>query len=147
MQISSRFTIAIHIFACVDTFKDQFKLTSDFIAGSVNVNPVIIRKILQQLKAAGLVTVARGTGGVEAARPLETITLLDVFRAVDSIEDGQLFHFHENPNSACPVGRNIHYGLDDKLQSIQLAMENSMQGITLADVVRDTQRRIANEEA
>lgn len=63
MQISSRFTLAVHIFACVDTFKDDYKVTSDFIAGSTNVNPVIIRKILGQLKAAGLIRVARGTGG------------------------------------------------------------------------------------
>ena len=67
MQISSRFTLAIHIFACVDTFKDDYKVTSDFIAGSTNVNPVIIRKILGQLKAAGLIEVARGTGGTTIA--------------------------------------------------------------------------------
>ena len=63
MQISSRFTLAVHIFTCIDTFQNEYKVTSDFIAGSTNVNPVIIRKILLQLKAAGLVQVARGTGG------------------------------------------------------------------------------------
>ena len=62
MQISSRFTIALHIFACVDTFKDEHKVTSDFLASSINTNPVIIRKILTQLKNAGLINVARGTG-------------------------------------------------------------------------------------
>lgn len=62
MQISSRFTIAVHIFACIDTFKNDFKITSDFLASSVNVNPVIIRKILSQLKSADLVTVQRGSG-------------------------------------------------------------------------------------
>ena len=50
MQISSRFTIAIHILACIDTFEKDYKITSDFLASSVNVNPVIIRKILSQLK-------------------------------------------------------------------------------------------------
>ena len=52
MQISSRFTIALHIFTCVDVFKDECKVTSDFLAGSINTNPVIIRKILTQLKNA-----------------------------------------------------------------------------------------------
>ncbi|MDU5261871.1 MAG: transcriptional regulator, partial [Clostridium celatum] len=42
MQISSRFTIAIHMFACIDTFEGKEKITSDFMAGSINVNPVII---------------------------------------------------------------------------------------------------------
>ncbi|MCB7304261.1 Rrf2 family transcriptional regulator [Bariatricus massiliensis] len=146
MQISSRFTIAIHIFACIDTFENEYKLTSDFIAGSVNVNPVVIRRILQQLKAAGLVTVARGSGGVSAAKPMDEITLLDIFNAVDCIENNQLFHFHENPNTDCPVGRNIHHSLDDKLNIIQSSLEQSMKNITVADVVRDTQTYIASEQ-
>ena len=50
MQISSRFTMAIHMFACIDVFKDM-KMTSDFMAASIGTNPVIVRKILQQLKA------------------------------------------------------------------------------------------------
>ena len=62
MQISSRFTIAVHVLICIETFKDEQKVTSDFLASSVNVNPVVIRRILQQLKAAGIVKVARGTG-------------------------------------------------------------------------------------
>ena len=146
MQISSRFTIAIHIFACIDTFENEYKLTSDFIAGSVNVNPVVIRRILQQLKAAGLVTVARGSGGVSAAKPMDEITLLDIFNAVDCIENNQLFHFHENPNTDCPVGLNIHHSLDDKLNIIQSSLEQSMKNITVADVVRDTQTYIASEQ-
>jgi len=142
MQISSRFTIALHVFACIDTFQDSHKLTSDFIAGSVNVNPVVIRRILQQLKAADLVTVARGTGGCKIAKPLEDITFLDVYNAVECVESGKLFHFHENPNPNCPVGRNIHYVLDDKLKRIQSAMENEMTKITIADVIVDTKKRI-----
>lgn len=145
MQISSRFTIAIHIFACIDTFKDECKLTSDFLAGSINVNPVVIRRLLQQLKAAELITVARGSGGATIAKPLESITFLDVYRAVACIEDGELFHFHENPNASCPVGRNIHNALDGKLYRIQRAMEDEMRKITLADVIRDTQAYIAKE--
>jgi Rrf2 family protein len=145
MQVSSRFTIAIHIFACIDTFQNKHKLTSEFIAGSVNVNPVVIRRILQKLKGANLVTVARGSGGVSLAKPMDEITLLDIFNAVESLDNNKLFHFHENPNSECPVGRNIHYGLDDKLEDIQNALEQSMKNITVADVVRDTQSYIAKE--
>ncbi len=144
MQISSRFTIAIHIFACIDTFQNEYKLTSDFLAGSVNVNPVIIRRILQQLKAAELITVARGSGGASIAKPLEEITFLDVYRALDCVEYGKLFHFHENPNPKCPVGRNIHQVLDDKLLQIQRAMETEMQKITIADVVQETKKCIGN---
>lgn len=147
MQISSRFTIAMHIFAAIDTFEKEYKITSEFLASSIQVNPVVVRRILSQLKAAGLVHVVRGSGGASIARPLEEITFLDVFQAVDCIEDGALFHFHENPCPQCPVGRNIHQGLDDKLARVQRAMEEEMRRISVADVVRDTQKSIAAEDA
>jgi Rrf2 family protein len=146
MQISSRFTIAIHIFACIDTFGKERKVTSEFLAGSISVNPVVIRRLLQQLKAAGLIAVTRGSGGAAIAKPLEDITFLDVYNAVECVDNGELFHFHENPNNNCPVGRNIHYVLDGKLLRIQKAMEDEMRKITISDVVKDTQIYIANEQ-
>lgn len=145
MQISSRFTIAIHIFSCINTFEKENKITSEFLAGSVNVNPVIIRKLLSQLKAAGLVNVQRGRGGASIAKPLEEITFLDIYRAVECIDNGELFHFHENSNQDCPVGRNIHRILDGKLQQVQKAMESELERITLADVIRDTQKYISED--
>lgn len=145
MQISSRFTLAIHIFACIDVFGDKYKVTSDFLAGSTNVNPVIIRKILGQLKGAGLINVARGTGGTTVAKPLDSITFLDVYNAVECVENGDLFHFHENPNASCPVGKNIHYILDGKLLQVQNAMEKELSSITLEDLKRDTEKYLENE--
>lgn len=140
MQISSRFTLAIHIIICIDTFKDEFKTTSDFLAGSTNVNPVIVRKILGQLKSAGIVEVARGSGGASIPKPLDEITFLDIYRAVECIDNDELFHFHENPNEKCPVGRNIHPILDDKLLRVQSAMEKELSAITLADVKKDLKK-------
>ena len=84
----------------------------------------------------------RGSGGAEVAKPLENITLLDIYRAVDCVGEGQLFHFHENPNSACPVGRNIHAVLDKRLEEIQAAMEQKMQSITLQDVMEDADKLV-----
>ena len=56
-----------------------------------------------------------------------------------------LFHFHENPNSQCPVGRNIHNILDGKLVQIQNALENELKKITLADVINDTKYYISKD--
>ena len=137
MQISSRFTIAIHMLTCMEAFKEDYKITSDFLASSINVNPVIIRRILSQLKDAGIIEVKRGTGGAGVIRPLNEITFLDVYHAVECIEENTLFHFHENPNPNCPVGKNIHNILDDKLERVQKAMERELESITLADVIRD----------
>lgn len=146
MQISSRFTMAIHIFSCINTFEKEHKITSDFLAGSVNVNPVVIRKLLSQLKAGqGLSTCRGAAGGTSIAKPLAEITLLDIYNAVECVGNGELFHFHENSNQECPVGRNIHRILDGKLEQVQRAMEQEMEKITLADVIRDTQKCIVEE--
>ena len=142
MQISSRFTIAIHMMTCMETFKEDYKITSDFLASSINVNPVIIRRILSQLKDAGLIEVKRGTGGAAVTKPLEEITFFDVYRAVECIEENRLFHFHENPDPNCPVGRNIHNILDEKLLRVQEAMEQELQSITMADVMEDMKKYI-----
>ena len=145
MQISSRFTIAVHIFMCIHIFEKDHKITSDFLADNIQVNPVVIRRLLSQLKAAGLVRVQRGSGGASMAKPLDQITFLDIYRAVDCVEEGALFHFHENPNPNCPVGRNVHRVLDGRLKQIQDAMEREMAGITLESVMKDTENCIKEE--
>lgn len=137
MQITSRFTIAVHMLLCMDVFQDEYKVTSEFLAGSIGVNPVIIRKLLSQLKDAHLAKVRRGPGGAVPAKPLEEITFLDIYRAVDCIGGDTLFHFHENPNPDCPVGKNIHRVLDGRLLSVQEAMEQELKSVTLAMVKQD----------
>ena len=137
MQISSRFTIAVHVLICIEAFKNERKITSEFLASSVNVNPVVIRRLLQQLKKAGIVEVKRGSGGADITGNLSDITLLDVYNAVESVDEGQLFHFHDNPNPMCPVGKNIHNIMDGRLREIQEAMESKMRSITIKNIMDD----------
>ena len=114
-------------------------------AGSIGTNPVIIRKILTQLQGAGLIKVLRGTGGIELTRELKDISFYDVYQAIEPVEDGDLFRFHENPSPQCPVGRNIHALLDDKLKAIQESMETEMKKYTLADLRTGMQEILAKE--
>jgi Rrf2 family protein len=136
MKITNRFTVAVHALLCIHAFSRRQKVTSEFIAASVNVNPVVIRRTLGQLKEAGLVEIARGTGGSMLARRIENVSLLDVYRAVESLK-GDLFNFHENPSPACPVGRNIHKVLDGHLVNAQKAMESSLKKVKLSELVSD----------
>ena len=146
MQITSRFTIAVHILTAIDYFKDMDRANSDFLAGSVGVNPVIVRTVISKLREAGILNTQRGSSGAELARPLDEITFYDVYKAVDSVDEEEgLFHFHEQPNPDCPVGRNIHTAMDGRLASVQAAMEDEMRRISVADVVADTKKEIKNE--
>ncbi len=147
MQISSRFTIAVQTLTCIEVLKKDNVVNSELISASVGANPVIIRKIFGQLKDAGLIHVQRGgNGGVTLAKPAEDITLYDIYKAVDSVDEEGLFHFQENPNANCPVGRNIHFVMDGRLQQIQGAMEKEMASMTIADVIGDTEKKIEADE-
>ncbi len=146
MQIASKFTVAVHILTCIDIFGSERRVTSEFLSGSTGVNPVIIRNVLAQLRNAGIVSTRQGSGGAHLARSLDEITLYDIYMAVECIDsDEGLFHFHENPNADCPVGRNIHKAMDGRLAAVQQAMENRLRASTLADVVRDTRAIIEAE--
>ena len=144
MQISSRFTIALHILTAIETFKDEYHVTSEFLASSVQVNPVIIRNILLQLKTAGIVQIPRGraSGSITLLKKPEEISLLDVYKAIEPLEHDTLFAFHKNPNPKCPVGKNVHNILDERLLSVQKAMEDKLAAMKLSDVLDDLQKLI-----
>ena len=143
MQISSRFTVAVHIFSCMGHFGRDRRVTSDFLASSIGINPVVVRKILSMLHAAGLIDVARGTGGRTLRKAPAEISFLDIFNALGLIAAGTLFHFHENPCPQCPVGANIHAVLDGRLAGVQRAMEAELQKSTVQDIFDDTERIIS----
>ena len=145
MQITSKFTAAVHILICIDIFDGQMRVTSDVLSGSTGVNAVIVRGVLGQLRNAGIVETRQGSGGAHHAKALDEFTLYDCYKAVDCIDDEGLFHFHENPNVDCPVGRNIHKAMDGRLEAAQAALENELKSTTLAQVVADT-RKIIDEE-
>ena len=137
MQITSKFTIGVHIIAALEYFKNDYSMTSSFLAGSVGVNPVLIRTIMTELKDAGLIKISQGKTGISLAKPLDKISFYDIYKAVGCIEEKGLFHFHENPNVNCPVGRNIHKAMDKRLSNIQASMENEMKNISVGDVYSD----------
>ncbi|CAM3828784.1 Rrf2 family transcriptional regulator [Cytobacillus oceanisediminis] len=141
MSISSRFAVGIHILALIDLNKEGTS-SSEFLASSVNTNPAVIRKLMGMLKKAGLVEVHPGIAGAKVAKQLSEITLLDVYKAVNVVQDKELFSVHDNPNPECHVGRNIQNTIEPLFTAAQLAMEKVLGNVTLEDVVKD----IANKE-
>jgi len=146
MQIGSKFTIGVHIITAIDYFKEMDRVNSEFLAGSIGVNPVIVRTVISKLREAGIVQTQRGSSGAELARLLDKITLYDIYKAVESVDGKEgLFHFHEQPNPKCPVGRNIHKVLDQRLIDAQRAMEEKLRQTTLLDIVDDTKQAVKQE--
>ena len=146
MQISSKFTIGVHLLAVIDYLGDSEKVTSNVLAGSIGVNPVIVRNVMGSLKEAGIINISQGKSGMSLAKNLDEITFYDIYKAVDCVNDEGIFHFHENPNPGCPIGRNIHKAMDGKLEQIQKCMEDEMKGITVADVASDVRKEIEAQD-
>lgn len=145
MQITSRFTIAVHIITAIDYFMDEMKVTSNFLAGSVGANPVIVRTVMGNLKDAGIISISQGKSGIGLAKRLDEISFYDIYKAIDPVGEEGLFHFHENPNIKCPVGRNIHAALDTRLRQVQDTMEKEMKSLTVAEIAADVKKKIEAE--
>jgi Rrf2 family protein len=144
-MINSRFTVAVHLLTLLSVAREtepDSPVTSEFAAHSVSTNPVVVRRILGNLRRAGLVRSQPGpSGGWQLDREPATVSLRDVYRAV---EDEQLFSMHRQPPStACPVGRNIQRALQGYFQEAEQAMESALGGRSIADVVLDVKRSAA----
>jgi Rrf2 family protein len=133
MAASSRFAVAVHVLTLLAQAGGE-PVTSEYIAGSVNTNPSLVRRLLSSLARAGLTTSQLGTGGgALLARPADGITLLDAYRAVD---EGELFGMHrEQPNPACTVGRNIQAELHGRIDSATQALERELARTTIAQML------------
>jgi len=139
MNSSSRFVVATHILAglhCIRQVSGIESVTSDFIADSVNTNPVVIRRLLGQLKKAGLVVSHAGSkGGFSLAKPTSQINLLDVYQAT---EEGALFHFHySEPNKDCPIGCTIQESLTGLCDEAESAMKQVLAKRTIASLAKE----------
>jgi Rrf2 family protein len=131
MAVSVRFAVAVHVLVLLAL--ERAGRTSAFIAGSVNTNPVVVRRILGRLRRAGLVAGRTGAGGgFTLLKAPGRLSLAEVYRAV---EGQAVIARHAAPNPACPVGRNIGGVLDRVSRRAERAMLESLAGLTLVSVV------------
>ncbi|UTR13219.1 Rrf2 family transcriptional regulator [Salipaludibacillus sp. LMS25] len=133
-MINTRLSVAIHILALIATQQGK-ALSSDFIAGSVNTNPVVVRRLSSLLKKAGILTSKPGQPGAKLIKEPENISLLDVYKAVQTHDD--LFSIHEKPNPRCDIGSRIQVTLDTTFVRVQQAMEQELANQTLGDILND----------
>lgn len=133
MNNDTRLAVGVHILALLSLAREEH-LTSELLARSVNTNPVVIRRLISQMKKAGLIEVRPGVGGALLHRPPETITLLEVYQAVVPQPKARPFCLHQNPNEKCFVGRNIHDALELPFAKVNQAMMASLATITVEDV-------------
>jgi len=134
----------VHVLVLLAT--SEGPLSSSWIAGSVNTNPVVIRQIVGQLREAGLVeTVAGSAGGALLKKDAARITLGDIYGLVKA---ETLFGLHPSePNPLCPVGRNIQKVLIEVFEQVDGLIADALSRLSIADISsRVLQREAARQD-
>lgn len=128
---TGKFAISVHILTLLAKFKGEW-ISSDFLAGSININPVLVRKELVNLREKGFVISKEGkAGGSQLALDATAIRMADVYASVR--EAGFLGKASNKPNPECPVGRQIDQHLDSLYEDAEKALTHSLAQMTLSE--------------
>lgn len=126
---NARFATSVHILSLLTVFKEEW-ISSDFLAGSININPALVRKELINLRKFGLVKSKEGkAGGNKLAREASSIKLSDIYASIQP--HGLLGKEIQSPNPACPIGRDINTHLDNLYQNVEKTLINELELTTL----------------
>ena len=125
--------MAVHVLTMLAKSDSEY-VKSEYIAGSVNTNAVVIRRLLGQLGHADLVISQTGAaGGARLARRPENVNMFDVYKAVCC---GEIFALHPKaPNQDCPVGKHIEAVLCRLQKEIDKTVGEKLSQYTLQDLI------------
>ncbi|MEO7978202.1 Rrf2 family transcriptional regulator [Flavobacterium sp.] len=130
-MISGKFAITIHILTLLTKFPNDY-LSSEFIAGSINLNPVLVRKEIANLKAHHIVESKEGkNGGTKMAVDASKLTLKEIFEM--TFETINLGYAKNKPNPDCPVGKMINQNLSVLYAEINQKISLQLNNISLED--------------
>ncbi len=130
-MISGKFAITLHILTLLSKYPDDF-LSSDFVAASLNINPVLVRKEIANLKKHQVVESKEGkNGGTKLIKSAKDITLEDIFRI--TFEKVTLGYSKNEPNPACPVGKKININLQNLYCDINKKISSQLSEISLLE--------------
>lgn len=122
---------ALRSMACLALYQDQLVPTTT-VAEMTRVPHNYLSKVLQQLASAGLLTGRRGVGGgYRLARAVENITLLEVLRAVSTVE-----RIHTCPLGLANHGSNLCalHSVLDRASAMLIELTGS---VTLRDLLNN----------
>lgn len=126
---NTRFSVSLHILTLLARAGDDL-LSSDYLAGSININPVLVRKELINLRNHGLVDSKEGkNGGSYLCKPAREIYLSDVYEAIH--QRLLLAKSKNKPNPRCQVGRQINTHLTHLYNDAEKALLAQLGKTTL----------------
>lgn len=138
MPSDNRLSRVLHLLIHLD--RHEKMATSERLAAMLSTNPVVVRRTMAGLREAGLVTSERGHGGGWAlARPLDAITLLDIYRALGSPAAFAIGMARDDPK--CLVEQAVNARLADAMRQAEALLLERFAAVSLADLADDFDRR------
>ncbi|WP_312808128.1 Rrf2 family transcriptional regulator [Agrobacterium cavarae] len=133
MRQDSRLSRMLHVL--IHMGRNDGVMTSDMIAQMLDANPVVIRRTMAGLRDEGYVSSVKGHGGGwTLARPLEELTLLDIYRAVGEPSIFAVGPAYDMPG--CPIEQAVNGTLKEVFNEAEDLLRKRFAGVTLADVAK-----------
>lgn len=132
MRYSYKLSDAVHLLSYLYIYHDG-DLSSRAIAASIESNPSVVRQLMSDLRNAGLIETHKGAAAPQLSKQPDEITLRDIYFAINM--DHDLLHIDPKTNPRCVVGGNIQGVLDDVYANVQNSAFQTMENITLAEII------------
>jgi Rrf2 family protein len=127
---NGRFAISVHILTLLAQEQQEW-LSSNYVASSININPVLVRKELINLREQGLILSKEGNqGGSKLAVSAHQITMADIYKAVRQAD--LLGKAINEPNTNCPIGKKINKNLGELYHTVEQNLINQLEQTSLA---------------
>ena len=131
MKRNSRLSLALHTLGHMASEPDRLRTSSD-IATHAGTNPVVVRRVLGKLREAGLLISEKGhAGGWRLARAPQSITLADVYLALDETlvagEPPTMEH-------ACSLEHNLHKRVSEVLNDVERTLIARLRETSISEV-------------
>lgn len=129
MRKDSRLSRALHVLVHLNNADKP--VTSEIIAKMLSTNPVVVRRMLALLRDQGYVHSTKGhNGGWELAKPLDSITLLDIHT---SLGEGSIFTVGlTDEHTNCPIEIAVNNALKDVMDEAENLMLKRFGAIHLS---------------
>ena len=133
MKKNSRASVALH--ALAHLVKRQAPVTSEELGKCLQTNPVVVRRVLGELKKKGIVASGKGHGGgwIVTKHPKQ-INFSEVFEALGEKLVPEAPQLDENEN--CLIMKTLALLMSDFLSDAEVLLDNRLKKISIHDIVK-----------
>nr|WP_263314180.1 Rrf2 family transcriptional regulator [Mammaliicoccus sp. Marseille-Q6498] len=131
--MNTQISVAIHILSLLSINEEP--LSSKFLAGSINSNPTLVRKICKYLRNGHLIESQQGKSGYKLSIPANQISLGDVYRLIQ--EEEHFAKIHQDTNPECVIGKNIQSALNGIYTNVDLKIIEELNQTTIEDLATE----------